>query len=120
MAERLAEAGATVLGIILAATPVALWVAWTPALLGAVLLAALVCSALLILLAECAPDRDQSETGAQGLREGDGIPGAIVEEVHGVFPLIYHHSGRRNSRFRHAMERVSRLIEGRGRGANPR
>jgi len=110
--EQFGRACETVLGIVLAATPVALWVAWSPALLVWVLLIAIACSAMLVLLSECLPRRGDHGFGAQSRRDRVGDIGEIVEEVHQLFPMIYHHSGRNNPRFRLAMARLWRLVEG--------
>jgi len=116
--ERIGYACETVLGIVLAATPVALWVAWSPALLVCVLLTAAACSALLVLLSDRLPGREGQDDGAQSWRDKNSVPGEIVEEVHRLFPMIYHHSGRNDPRFRQAMARLSRWIDGPG-GAEP-
>ena len=110
--EQLGHASETVLGIVLAATPVALWVAWSPALLVGVLLTAIACSGLLVLLSEHLPRRGDQGTELDCPRDEAG---KIVEEVHQLFPMIYHHSGRNSPRFRRAMMRLSQLIEGSGR-----
>lgn len=116
--EELGHACETVLGIVLAATPVALWVAWSPALLIWVLLTAAACSALLVLLSDHLPRSEAQDDSARSWRDKDGVPGEIVEEVHRLFPMIYHHSGRNSPRFRQAMARMARWIDGSG-GAEP-
>lgn len=109
--EQAGHACETVLGIVLAVTPVALWVAWTPGLLAWVVVAAIACSVLLVLLAHCLPRAAEREAdGTRNLLGRVGLPGAI-EEVHRLFPMIYHHSSRNNSRFRQVMARLSRWIE---------
>jgi hypothetical protein len=97
--RRIAESG---LGIVLATTPVLLWVAWTPELLIGVMLAAVLCAVLLVLLTEPGGDRAGAPPPA--------LPPEFVDEVQRLFPLTYHHSMRETARFRRAMKRLSRLI----------
>ena len=110
LTERLAQIGETVLGVILAATPLALWIAWTPALLGCVVLAAIACAALLVVLTEFLQGSAQDRYGAEGARGRVVLPAQFVEEMHRLFPLIYHNALRESSRFRKAMQRMSGLI----------
>lgn len=110
LAERFGHIAATGLGIVLAVTPVALWIAWTATLVVCVLLVAIVSAALFALLTE----RLARRTGNQSGREGTGsrvlLPDEFIEEVHRLFPLTYHHSRHETARFRQAMRRLSGLI----------
>jgi hypothetical protein len=101
LAQRLSSIATTLLGVILAVTPVALWVAWSAGLVLAVMAVALVAAGLLVLLAESSPP--QRPDGGKVV-----LPPHFIEEVHELFPLTYHHSARGPSRFRRAMERLSR------------
>lgn len=101
--RRLAQ---TLLGMVLAATPVALWVAWSPALFVGTLAACVLCAALLVLL---------TEPAVRGAEDRVCLPEEFLDEVQGLHPMIYHHSGRRSSRFQRAMRRLARLTPpGRG------
>jgi hypothetical protein len=114
-AQRLASSAETGLGLVLAATPLGLWIAWTETLLLSVIAVAVVCAALLVLLT------DFSRSAGDEPRAGDGgadqavLPEGFVDEVHRLFPLTYHHSLSGSARFRRAMARLSGLI-GRPRG----
>jgi hypothetical protein len=108
------QLGQTLLGIALAVTPVALWVAWTPALLAWVLMGSLLSAALLVMLTEASP-KGGAQEGARA-----GIPDEFVEEVQRLFPMIYHHSGRRSARFHKTMQHLHRLMERSGRSVTPR
>ncbi len=88
------------LGMVLAATPLALWVAWSPALFVGTLALCALSAALLVLL---------SEPAARDAEDGVRLPEAFLDEVQGLHPMIYHHSGRRSSRFQRAMRRLARL-----------
>jgi len=102
--------GETVLGSLLALVPLALWVAWSPAVLLAVLATGGVCAALLVALSEL---RDEPLEGVRSPRDDAArtdVPDAFVEELHHLFPLVYHHSRREKQRFRRTMEALRRLI----------
>jgi len=87
----------------LAATPVLLWIAWTPEILLGVMLASVLCAGVLVLLTESSPG--QGAGSAQRT-----LPPEFIDEVHQLFPLTYHHSRRETPRFRRAMKKLSRLI----------
>jgi len=120
LAERLGHIGVIGLGMVLAATPVALWIAWTAALVVWVMLVAVVSAALLVLLTEYRLRGTQNQGGPEGAGSRVILPEEFIEEVHRLFPLTYHHSRLETPRFRRAMQRLSRLIEGSKPGASPR
>jgi hypothetical protein len=99
--RRIAETG---IGVVLAVTPVLLWIAWTPTILLGVMAVSVLCAALLVLLTESTPDQRGNAPHA--------LPPEFIAEVHQLFPLTYHHSRHQTPRFRRAMKRMSRLIEG--------
>jgi len=103
LARRLRHLGEAVIGIMLAATPVFLWIAWTPEILIGVMLAAVLCAGVLVLLTESSPDQ------AAGSARRTLAP-EFIDEVHRLFPLTYHHSRHETPRFRRAMQKMSRLI----------
>jgi hypothetical protein len=94
----------TVLGLALAAVPVALWVAWSPFVFGLVLGTCFVCAALLVALTDSA-----SASAPLGRGPLAAIPEAGVEELHRLFPLTYHHGRRRDPRFHALMEKLRQL-----------
>ena len=107
LAERLTGVATTLLGVILALTPAALWIAWTASLAIAVLATALAAAGLLVLLTEESPPSRNGQDGRVALPEG------FIDEVHAVFPLTYHHSSAGPSRFRLAMKRAQELLKSR-------
>jgi hypothetical protein len=119
LAERLRHIGVTGLGIVLAVTPVALWIAWTVTLVVCVMLAAIVSAALFVWLTERLRESGQIQSERQGAGSGIALPDEFIEEVHRLFPLTYHHSRLETPRFRHAMKRLSQLIERSKRGDTP-
>lgn len=110
LARALRAAGETGLGIVLALVPLALWVAWSPAVLLAILVAGGVSAALLVVLSwlEDAPADEarmpQDDAGRVA------VPDAFVEELHRLFPLVYHHSRREKRGFRRVMDKLRRLM----------
>jgi hypothetical protein len=95
----------TLLGLVLAVTPVALWIAWEPGILFAVLGAALASAVLLVLLHRLAAARDQP----QAWRRPE-LGEHFYAEMHRIFPLVHHHSRGESARFRGAMQRVRRQL----------
>jgi len=119
-ARWLGHAALTGLGIVLAVTPVTLWIAWTATQVVGVMLVALASAVLFARLT----DLLRRDAPKQGERENDGrnlvLPDEFIEEVHRLFPLTYHHSRHETTRFRQAMKRLSRLIEESKPAAGPR
>jgi ABC-type transport system involved in cytochrome bd biosynthesis fused ATPase/permease subunit len=99
----IAESG---LGIVLASTPLLLWIAWTATILLGVMAIAVLSAALLVLLTESS--REQPGTARTPLSP------EFIDEVQQLFPLTYHHSLHETQRFRRAMTQMSRLIEASG------
>ena len=110
MTNRFASTGVTVCGIVLAAVPLALWIAWTPFGFLTVLAVGAVSVVLLgVLVSRLPPDNDDPH------RRHDNeiravLPDGFVEEIHKISPLTYHHSGIEKARFRDTMDRLRQLI----------
>jgi hypothetical protein len=101
----------TLLGIILALVPPALWVAWTETILLGVTVTGLVSAAALVLLAESeARDFADAQAGEDAARRRALADQSIIE-IHRIFPLTYHHALVEKSRFRQTMERVRQLLK---------
>lgn len=109
-AERLSSIAETGLGLVLAATPLALWVAWTETVLLSVMAVAVICGALLVLLTDFSRRAVDDPRAGEGREQQVVLPDEFVDEVHRLFPLTYHHSLVGNARFRRAMARLSGLI----------
>ena len=95
------------LGAILAATPVALWIAWSATVLFIVVAVAIASAGLFVLLVERAQRTARQSPAAAGKVM---LPDEFIAEVHELFPLTYHHSLLETARFRRAMEKLSRMI----------
>jgi hypothetical protein len=102
-AKRLRHIGEVALGLMLAASPLALWIAWSAALVLCAMLVAMLCAALLAMLVESAPEGEHRDGGSAAL------PPEFIEEVHRLFPLTYHHSRHETQRFRQAMQKLAAL-----------
>lgn len=100
---------ATVLGILLAAVPLALWVAWSPVLFWGVLAAAGGCAALWLLLAEDRGPGSEDHPLPDETGKRTELSDEFVAEVHRIFPLNFHHSRIAKGRFRRAMEKLRTL-----------
>jgi hypothetical protein len=105
-AKRLRRVGEAGIGIVLASTPLLLWIAWTPTIVVGVMATAVLCAALLVLLTESS--REQAGKARTPLSP------EFIDEVQQLFPLTYHHSLHETQRFRRTMNRLSRLIESSG------
>ena len=106
--ERLAAATATVLGVILAVTPVMLWIAWSGTVLFIVVAVAIVSAGLWVSLEE---HLHRPSAGSRAAVGGARLPDGFVDEIHQIFPMTYHHSMRPRARFRQTMEKLSRMIK---------
>ena len=103
--ERLSRICETGLGIVLAAMPVALWVAWTPVGWAVVVAVGFFAAAALIALGHRQTAEDASPSPGEA---ASGLPDTFVATVHELFPLTYHHSRAGPRRFRDAMEKLRR------------
>ena len=108
--NRFASIGVTVCGIVLAAVPLGLWIAWSP--FGFLLVLAVGAVSVVLLgvlashLASCndAPHRRQDDEMKVVL------PDEFVEEIHKIYPLTYHHSRIGRTRFLRTMDRLRQMI----------
>ena len=102
--------GVTACGIILAATPLALWIAWTPSGFLIVLATSAASVVLLGVLLSRASSRDEAPSGGYRDELRVVLPDRFAEEVHAVSPLTYHHARVEPPRFRRAMDRLRRMM----------
>ena len=104
MTRWLSAAAETLLGLVLAATPVALWIAWEPEILVGVLATTLVSALLLVLVHRRIAPQGDIHTPHPELRD------EFFVEMHRVFPLVHHHRRKQSARFARAMQKVRRLV----------
>jgi hypothetical protein len=100
----------TFLGIILSLVPPALWVAWTEAMLLAVVGVGVVSAVALVVVADAGCQADDDPNAAASFEQRRVLADRSMAEIHSVFPLTYHHSLVEKTRFRQAMERVRQLL----------
>jgi hypothetical protein len=91
--------------VVLALSPVALWVAWTPLVWLIVVAVGVVAAALLVVLGYWTRQADEGAGSARRELSDEGIAA-----IHEVFPLTYHHSFRQTARFRRAMDTLRRVL----------
>jgi hypothetical protein len=100
----------TVLGVTLAAVPIALWVAWSQEIFFGVLAVGGLCVALFVLLVDSRAPRGEERSHNGGIGKRAELPDQFVAEIHRIFPLTYHHSRLGKQRFRRAMEKLRTLM----------
>ena len=103
--QRLSHIGETGLGLVLAITPVLLWVAWSPIVWTVVMAVGFLAATLLIALSHRQGAADASASPDAG---PPTLPETFVPTVHEIFPLTYHHSREGPRQFRTAMEKLQR------------
>jgi hypothetical protein len=99
------------LGIVLAVTPITLWVAWTPLVfMVAVAVAAVSATMLGLLHGRRGSAHEDLDPGRPPGTVQPVLPDGFVEEIHQIFPLTYHHSRIESPRFRRAMQNLRILV----------
>ena len=99
----------TLCGIILALTPLAMWVAPTIAILVLIIVVGIVAAAVLCLLDfydEHVGDLKQAGPEVSKLSFDE-----FMATMHRLYPLSYHHGRRRDPVFAREMERLKRLLK---------
>jgi hypothetical protein len=95
----------TLLGVVLAVTPAALWIAWTVGMVVAILSMAALSAVLLVWL---------TPAGEEGTQSQVEMPPEFIDELQRLFPLTYHHTlSAGPSRFRRTMQRLQELLNAR-------
>jgi len=112
IADSLISPVLVVLGFVLMATPLALWVAWTDTILFAVLLTGITSGVLYCVLIHFEKPDETTRCGATQQPSQGSIPEGLVEELQDLHPFIHHHSPRGDPRFLAAMSRLRRFLEG--------
>lgn len=107
-AELVRELGLVLLGLLLAAVPLALWLAWSPAVYYGVFTVCFVAAGLYILLsrtgaAERVPPGARVEAPAR-------LSEAFIEELHQQTPLTFHHRRLGDQRIRNKLARLRALM----------
>ncbi len=108
-AGRFGEIGITVLGIVLAMTPLALWLAWTETQFFTILALAAIAMALIFVLARFPRSDSRHRRRVAQASKRPVLGDEFIAELHRLFPLIYHHRRPGDRRFREKMERLLAL-----------
>ncbi len=107
LADRLYEIAVVVLGMILAISPLALWVAWSETVFIVVLGVGAVAMGLLLALITLGDENDVD-------RRGRGRPIAspeLIAEMHRLMPFTYHHRSLGDPRIRRKMAKLRALMQ---------
>lgn len=117
--DNLIDAGLTCLGLILMVSPLALWIAWTEAILVLVLMAALAAGVLYCILIRFEKPAMPTHRKSYDVRRPENFPGNLTDtlpenltrELHGLHPFIHHHRPTRmGPKFQAAMDRLKRYL----------
>ena len=109
-AGNLTTLGLIVLGLVLVATPLALWVAWTEAILIAVLATGLSAGGLYCLLVRLEKPALPARGQDCGRLRVEPLPDETIDELQGLHPFIHHHRASGGPKFRRAMVHLRRLL----------
>ena len=100
----------TLLGMVVAATPVALWVAWTHTIFFGVLLIGAVAGALYCFLADVANMRPLPPHAFPDTVRRAAIPDKVVCDVQRLHPFVHHHRPTGGPKFAAMMARLKRYL----------
>ena len=104
--------GLSVLGLILMATPLALWVAWSGPILLLFLAIGLAAGVLFCVLAGYERPPDPSEKIRNAETHRATAANTVTEEIRGLHPFVYHNRLSGTARFRAAMARLRDRLYG--------
>lgn len=112
LADNLTTLGLVFLGLVLTATPLALWVAWTQTIFLAVLAIGVMAGVLYCLLVGFErPAGPARREASDDFGPGD-VPDSYIEELQGLHPFIHHHRASGGPKFRRAMYHLKRYLYG--------
>ena len=109
-ADNLTNLGLLLLGLVLTATPLALWVAWTETLFLVVLATGAIAGVLYCLLLQFEKPAGPAQRQAIDHVRLGSVPDRNIEELQRLHPFIHHHRASGGPRFRAAMYRLKRLL----------
>ena len=110
LTSRLVTLGLLFLGLILMATPLALWVAWTGTLLLVVLATGVSAGVLYcVLVSFDRPAVPSRRNRADSARLGQ-LTSRFIEELQGLHPFVHHHRPSGGPKFRETMNRLKKIL----------
>jgi len=99
------QVATTLFGIVLALTPLALWVAWSIPVMLLVIASGIVATIALLLCLPSTHTERSSPTGRPTLSD------EFLSELSSMGPFIYHHQPTGGHWFRMKMERLRKLLQ---------
>jgi hypothetical protein len=109
-ADHLHEIGNVVLGLLLSAIPLALWIAWSEIVFFAVLATCFIAMGLLIALTRSSNSAETDRQAENRADRRDGISPEFIAELHRLVPFTYHHRLLGDTRIRKKMARLRALM----------
>lgn len=104
------EVGLVALGLILAAIPLALWVAWSEAMLYGVLAVCALATALFVLLTRVGSADDETPPVAPNRDLRRTLSPEFISELQRLQPLTYHHRRLGDMRLWNKFRRLRALM----------
>jgi len=109
-AHALRTIGFTLLGMVVAATPLALWIAWSHTVFFGVLLIGAAAAALYCFFADVANMRPMGPHAFPDNFRKAAIPDKIVRDVQRLHPFVHHHRPAGGARFSAMMAQLKRYL----------
>jgi hypothetical protein len=108
--DALRTIGFTLLGMVVAATPLALWVAWTHTVFFGVLLIGAVAAALYCFFADVANIRPMGPHAFPDTVRKTTIADEMVRDVQRLHPFVHHHRPTGSPKFSAMMAQLKRYL----------
>jgi hypothetical protein len=109
VSDQLREIGAVALGLILAATPLAIWIAWSDTVFIAILAICVGAMVSLIALVWFDKSDDAHRPAEERSNQGDSLDPEFIVELHRLVPFTYHHRRLGDVRIRRKMAKLRAL-----------
>ncbi|MDP6690678.1 MAG: hypothetical protein QF384_14370 [Alphaproteobacteria bacterium] len=107
----LAEIGFTASGMVLALTPLALWVAPNTAAFGIILAVTMVAGATVWLFSVWHTGYARQTPGEPSAHRLATVPDRFVAELHKLSPMTYHHRSLGDRRYQRKIDPLKKFLE---------
>lgn len=111
-ADTLVSFGLVVLGLILMATPLAIWVAWSGTVLVIVLATGTAAGVLYCVLVRFEKPASTKGREAPAKAPPEGLPEPVMDELQKLHPFVHHNRQSESPEFHAAMRRVKKRLYG--------
>ena len=111
-ADTLVSLGLVFLGLILMATPLALWVAWSGTVMLIVLATGTTAGVLYCVLVRFEKPTRSVDRSAAAEPGPEALPEQVMEELQKLHPFVHHNRSSQSPEFRAAMRRVKKRLYG--------